>query len=371
MIKICHMTSAHESSDVRIFEKECTSLAQIKGYEVFLVARGNSFDKNGVKVIGIGRDKIGRITRILKISKLIYEKALSLDADIYHVHDPELLKYAVKLKKHNKKVIFDSHENHSEQIKHKYYIPRCLRNVASKLYKIRETKVCKQIDAVIFPCKMNGKHPFEGRCNTVAFINNTPKLEEFYNKYDEKRMPNNSVCYVGGLSYARGITHLIRACNKSKVRLILAGRFQPSAYEEEVRQQEDFENVDYRGVCSREDVQKIYTEASIGASTLLPVGQYYKAENLPTKVYEYMSMGLPVIVSDYPYAQEIMGKYQCGLLVNPENEQAIADAINYLITNKEDADKMGKNGRKAIKLDLTWEIEQNKLYRLYEKVVQK
>ena len=38
MIKVCHMTSAHKSSDVRIFEKECVSLAKKEEYEVYLLS---------------------------------------------------------------------------------------------------------------------------------------------------------------------------------------------------------------------------------------------------------------------------------------------------------------------------------------------
>ena len=45
MIKVCHMTSAHEEEDIRIFRKECVSLAEA-GYDVYLVERGESYEKN-------------------------------------------------------------------------------------------------------------------------------------------------------------------------------------------------------------------------------------------------------------------------------------------------------------------------------------
>lgn len=41
MIKVCHMTSAHGEEDVRIFHKECVSLAKA-GYDTYLVERGES-----------------------------------------------------------------------------------------------------------------------------------------------------------------------------------------------------------------------------------------------------------------------------------------------------------------------------------------
>ena len=51
MIRVCHMTSAHDPEDIRIFHKECVSLAKA-GYEVYLVERGESYEKNGVHIVG-------------------------------------------------------------------------------------------------------------------------------------------------------------------------------------------------------------------------------------------------------------------------------------------------------------------------------
>ena len=95
MVKVCHMTSAHDPEDIRIFCKECVSLKQA-GYDVYLVTRGESYEKNGVHLVGVGYPKGGRLSRMTTFAKKVYDTALKIDADIYHFHDPELLPYGCR-----------------------------------------------------------------------------------------------------------------------------------------------------------------------------------------------------------------------------------------------------------------------------------
>jgi hypothetical protein len=52
----------------------------------------------------------------------VYRKALKTDADIYHLHDPELMPLGLLLKLQRKKVIYDVHENLPKQISIKHWI---------------------------------------------------------------------------------------------------------------------------------------------------------------------------------------------------------------------------------------------------------
>ena len=74
MTKVCHMTSAHGEEDIRIFRKECVSLARA-GYEVYLVERGESREKNGVHIIGVGEIPQSRRKRMTEGARKVYEAA--------------------------------------------------------------------------------------------------------------------------------------------------------------------------------------------------------------------------------------------------------------------------------------------------------
>lgn len=366
-MKICHVTSAHKSNDIRIFEKECVSLAKEKDNEVYLVAAGDSYDEKGVHVIGVGERKGNRLNRFFSFSRKIYDAAIKIDADIYHLHDPELLVYVKKLKHMGKKVIFDSHEYYREQILHKDYIPKLFRTFIANLYSAYENKICKWLDAVIFPCPIEGKHPFEGKVKHYEFINNTPIIDEKINFSDEHK-DYNSVCCAGSLTENRGIEVLIDACYKSNTKLILAGEITPEEFKTRVMKKETFSCVDYRGICASDEVIRIYQEAFIGASNILDVGQYSKAENLPTKVYEYMMMAMPFFISDFPYYRKIINQYKCGILVEPDNVDSIANAINFFKKNPQIAIEMGKIGNELIKTRFSWHNEEIKLFKLYDEI---
>ena len=79
-----------------------------------------------------------------------------------------------------------------------------------------------------------------------------------------------------------------------------------------------------------------------------------------------MSMGLPVIITKYPFAEKMIKKYNFGIAVEPDNVDEIADAIMYLIDNPKKAEIMGKNGRRAILEEFNWGNEERKLLKLYK-----
>lgn len=369
MTKVCHITSAHAPEDVRIFHKECVSLAQ-NGYETYLVQRGESYEKKGVHIVGFGEVTGGRLKRMSQVAHRAYKAALSVNADIYHFHDPELLPYGLKLKKRGKKVVFDSHERYTEQIRTKPYLPVCVRSLIAVSYGAYERWVLKQLDGVIFPCLKDGSHPFHGQCRHTAVLNNVPRLEELYDHYDGRLSKyERSLIHIGGLTHKRGITHLIKAAGRLDCTLYLAGSFSPKAYQAELEAMPEYAHVRYLGQLSRPQVLDALQNCQIGTATLLNVGQYNQYDNLATKVYEYMALGLPVILTRSSFNEKVVRQYGFGICVDPLNPADIAAAVQYLLNHPDEARQMGENGRKAVKEEFNWGVEEKKLLALYEEIL--
>lgn len=363
-MKICHITSVHDHDDIRIFQKECVSLAKNDEFQVYLVAEGDSIEVEGVSIIGLGERPRKRLERFLNFADQAYNKAIHIDADLYHFHDPELLRFAKKLKKRGKIVIYDSHEIITEQIKIKSYIPKFLRGFISRVFEAYETRTCRYIDAIIFPCPIDGKHPFEGKANKYIYINNLPIINEQALQIKRSFLPR-AICCVGSLTEARGIENLVKACYISNTKLILAGDISPSSFKEHLNNMKEFDNVEYRGFCNKEQVAEIYKSSGLLVSNIISVGQYGNPGNLPTKVYESMMFAIPVILSDVKYNRDFIDKYECGLIANENDPFDIAEKINYIFDNQEKALLMGENGRNAVLEYFNWSIEEKKLVDLY------
>ena len=368
MARVCHLTSVHNSDDMRVFHKECVSLARA-GYDVTLVAPGTSREDQGVHVVGVGEKPVGTLNRFLSpFAGRAYEMALSLDCELYHLHDPELLPFALKLKRHGKKVVFDSHEFYATQLQSKAYIPKPFKKAVSAIYGAFEANVFRRIDAVVIPCTSFGKNPFEACAKRTVIVDNLPDADRFPLPQPLYPDAENAVGYVGGVTAERGITNLVRACSMAGARLHLAGPVWP-AYLEELQSMPEYSCVDYAGIVPYDDVPEYCRHFSVGMSTLLNIHQYISIDNLPTKVYEYMGIGLPVILSNTASAKALEKEYDSCLCVDPDRPDEIAAAIRTLLDDPERRKRMGENGYRALQERFNWKKEEKKLLELYEELL--
>lgn len=352
-MRICHVTDAHSPFDDRIYLKECISLSQA-GYSTYIAARGNDCVSGGIHIIGCGEPK-GRVDRMLFFARRVYRKAASLDCDVYHFHDPELLPYALKMKRRGKKVIFDSHEDVPAQILDKTWIPRFLRKTVSACYRRYETYVVSRIDAVVTATPHIAKQ-FEGRAGKVVTVNNYPRLDDivFHDTSFEDR--DRIICYAGGIDEMRGETVMVEAMRDVDGVLVLAGE----------HERKECRNVKYIGRIDRGGINELYGRSIAGLVLLLPTNNYINS--LPIKMFEYMAAGLPFIASDFPLWKEIVEKNRCGICVPVNEGEKIREAVVYLLSHQAEAMEMGRNGRRAVENKYNWGHEKIRLIGLYREL---
>lgn len=365
-IKICHLTSAHPDGDVRIFHKQCVSLAEA-GYETYLIVPNSKTRKEkGVNIISFESNYKSRKERMTKTVKQVLEHAIQVDADIYHFHDPELLKIVKSLQKLGKKVIYDVHEDLPRQILSKVWIVKPLRKVIAFFTEKYENKIAKKCNAVITATPFIMDRFLKVNPNTID-INNFPILGELLINFDYKEKQADNICYVGGITATRGIKELVSCLNQTNTKLFLAGKFLEENLRNDVIKMNGWEKVDELGFLNREEVKELYKKSKLGIVTLHPIINYI--DSLPVKMFEYMAAGLPVISSNFPLWKSIVEINNCGICVDPMNPNAIAKAINYIIENPIEAEQMGENGKKLVLEKYNWDIEKNKLINFYSKLI--
>jgi glycosyltransferase involved in cell wall biosynthesis len=365
--KICVLTSVHPAFDVRIFHKECRSLARA-GYPVTLIAPiDESPNIEGVQLRCFPKYS-GRTKRFFKGLPTMYRAAKEEDADVYHFHDPELIPVGLLLRANGKQVIYDVHEDLPKTISYKSYIPKWLKWPLQATLKLFEEWAARFMSGVIAATK-----PIAVRFSktpSVAVVHNYPLLEEFA-AADKNPDRGNYAAYVGArITRGRGAVEMVQAMgllpSNLNIQLKLAGAFDPPELPESLSALPGWERIAHLGVLGRSEVAQMLQHARAGLVLLHPEPNYLNAQ--PVKLFEYMGAGIPVIASDFPVWRNIIETAECGLLVDPLNPAVIADAIDYLWNHPAEAAEMGLRGQRAVRARYNWSIEEQYLLRFYEEL---
>ena len=360
---ICHISTVHSRYDDRIFLKECLSL--VERYEVSLIIADGLGDesKSNISIYDIGIRQDSRLKRMRIDTKKAYIKALDLDCHLYHIHDPELIPIAYKLKKKNKVVIYDTHEDLPRQIQSKPYINKFSQPFVSLSIELYENFIARKLDCIITATPFIKDRFIRTNKNSVD-INNYPIIGELLNPNGTKK---EGFCYTGGISEIRGIYKVVEAFEINKMKLTIAGSFEDEELKRNVEELKGWKHIKYLGQVERIKVGEVLSSSLAGIVTYLPYPNHIDSQ--PVKMFEYMSAGLTVIASDYPLWQQIIEKNNCGLCVNPLNPKEIAKAVLFFKNNPGKAIEMGNNGINMIKTKYNWGIEEKKLLNVYKSLL--
>ncbi len=364
MCRVCHLSSVHRATDTRILFKECSSLA--KRYEVLLIANHVKEETiNNVKIIPFKKIN-NRFFRILFSPLIIFFIALKYKAEVYHIHDPELLITLILFKIFTRsKLIYDIHEDVVSDIQSKKYLTKFSKKLIIIFFSIIEKFAVKLSDYNITATPYIRDKFLKLNQNTLD-INNYPIIDEL----KAKRNPKDKViCYVGNITEIRGLSNIIKSLKCIDIELHLAGEYEPIKYREELISLKGWSKVKEHGYINRKKMKEILSFSNAGLVLFEPEPNHVNAQ--PNKLFEYMSASIPVIGSNFPLWREIVLKNNCGILVDPKNPQEIANAIKYILNNKDKAKMMGRNGRRAVKEKYNWQNEEKKLFDVYNKLIGK
>ncbi len=374
--KVVHISTLHQTFDQRVFHRECISLYKF-GFDVSLLVHydGNEGPHEGVKIISLGasiKNKARlRILSRIRVVFLALIKALRVKADIYHVHDPELLAIVPMLKLLSRaKIIYDCHEDHVGFMLQKPQVPVFLRKGLSKLMELLEYHTARLLDAIITADPGVEKKFMKTGAKTLTLYN-FPRLE-FFSLPDLAEKEYDLVYHGSIPRYHMEVCFAIDEVlsrRQRELRWLFIGSFGDKTWSEKtiaaISAAHRFTLYDR---IAHDKIANEVRKARIGIIPLpdLPKFQY----NIPTKLFEFMALKMPVVMSDLPPSRPFVKDGKCGIMVSPHDYEAYAEAIINLLDDPELCARMGKAGRSRVDAEYNWNREERKLVNLYNSLTE-
>lgn len=343
------------------------------GYDVTLIVPSTEAGRrDGVRIRPI-RPTASRADRFLKAPAAILKAALTEPADLYHFHDPELVPVGLILQALKAPVIYDVHEETGKSLQTREWIPVSIRPPVGKIFDHIDRFASRFLAGVISATPAISRH-FNGMSRRHSLVQNFPHANEL--SVPCSRDPHGNrpkqFAFVGKITAVRGIREMVDATEivskqHSTARLSLAGSFSGAGLQSEVENRPGWRKLDFKGWCNRRQVSEMLSHARAGLVVFHPAPNHIQAQ--PNKLFEYMSAGIPVIASDFPLWREIIEGVGCGLLVDPKDPTAIAEAMTWILNHPTKAEEMGERGRDAVQDRLNWEKEKQSLLMLYTDIM--
>jgi glycosyltransferase involved in cell wall biosynthesis len=207
---------------------------------------------------------------------------------------------------------------------------------------------------------------------------NPSDISVMYNGVDEKffyptqktsKENGKYIMYVGRIDREKGLFDLVECgryvCNEmNNVYFILAGNGRDLSRLKQKTKKVGLENkFKFLGQVDKNQLVKLYQNASI---FVLP--SYH--EGLPGVVLEAMSCGLPVITTDVRGNRDLISNGKNGIIVSSRAPKKLADAIISILNDDKMQNTLGKNARKTIEENYTWDIISSKFLGYYKSLIE-
>ncbi len=365
-MNVCHITTVHDPFDVRIFQKECVTLAQA-GHQVTLIAPADFQERTvqGVRVLGVAKagSRLGRV----HLWRSILARVRELQPDVVHFHDPDLLLVAPFTGAPIR--IYDCHEQNAMAMLNKPWMPKPFQKPMYHLVTWLEPALAWLNSAVVIVDE--GQAPiFDGIGRPVSLVRNFPKADTMAQTGPQEQA--KAILHLGAQSRTRGTSVLVESFPwvveaVPDAQLWLVGPFNHPPYRKQLEQRiaelglED--HVVMPGAVPYEQVSDWLSRAAVGVVGYQRVTQYENCT--PTKLFEYMLAGMPVVATDVWSNSRYLAGREFGFLVEPDDPRAFAQAFIRLLTEPGLARRMGEEALEVARTIYSWEAEAEKLLALY------
>lgn len=365
-MKVAHLTTTHPAFDVRIFEKECRSLSEA-GHDVTLVVPHAADDsRNGIRICAVPVQS-GRLRRFTLGLWNVMHAARLEKADVYHLHDPELVLAGFILRLMGKKVVFDAHEDFAALAYDRDWVPPYLARAVGFVVRLMNRLSSRYFNLIV---AATPKIATLYSPDKTIIVRNMPRTEDFaggeQGAAPGERPPH--FAYIGGISRSRGIFEITEALNRMTdrpdVRLRLAGPRPDPALQRQLDGTPGWSRVQYEGYLDRNAIGNLLSGVRAGLVTIWPNKNHI--ESYPVKLFEYMAAGLPVIASDFPLWRELLDDAECCIFIDPRSAEEAAGAMRWILDHPDEAATMGARAREAVQERFNWTHEARILVRAYE-----
>lgn len=368
--------------DIRV-EKEIKVLKNY-GYRVIVLASEEGKDNMEYEIVRL-KTLTNFSTRIfsqlffklnpalkLEILEKLKEKGIH-HIDFIHVHDLLWAFLGVYLSKEFKsKLILDFHENYPAAYyqwniyanKYKKFIKELFINY--KKLKQYEIDMVKKSDKTILVVE-EAKNRFVNKIpeNKFEIVSNTERPEDW--DFCELKRPTEKfiISYVGGIGPHRGIDTVLKGMKYLNERYILnvVGINKKDRYYSELKKIKPKSNVNFIEWIPFKEVKNYINNSHV---CLVPHNKNEHTETtIPHKIFQYMALKRPVLVSDVTPLKRIVKETNSGMIFEAGNPKDFASKIIEM-DNYEKLIKWGENGRKAVEGKYNWENDAKKLINLYK-----
>lgn len=374
-------------------ENEAISLID-KGYEVYLfcLKYTNEKEKQLIKGIQVRRYKSSKA--IYKLSALVYTVPfysiimskkinhflISCRIDIIHIHDIQIAEAVFRANnKLNIKTVLDLHENRPEIMKFYPHLQKFPGKflISSSKWKQKEEEFINTADKVIVVTE-ESKNEIVKRTNkpsnNILIVPNTVHRNYYFNAIIDneiiKRYSGNFVLlYVGDTGLRRGLQTAIESVSKLKetienIKLVIVGSNSSDEILKKEVQNLGLQNyIDFEG-WKNERIFPSYIKSSSVCISPLHRNLHHDT-TYANKLFQYMSFGKPLLVSNAIAQKNLIEKTNSGLVHLEKNSQDFADKILYLYNNEDLRATLGNNGKKFVEEEFHWEKTSEKLIELY------